>query len=249
MIVEKFDSKEAWRNGRLGCVTGSRLKDILPGRSGAIKKGRWELVAERLIGSAALNDEENAMARGTRLEQPAIERFAKETGKNVVWCDDDTIWRREDDKSISISPDGYIGKTQAVEVKCLNAASHIEARVTGKIPTNTAGYEEQAVQYFCVNDKLKTLYFVFYDPRFPVGLDFFYLTISRADVEEKVVEYLKEQREALKWVRDTVNTLTLYSPEEIQKSEEVRTELAIATSEDHKTALDRVHAGIMDRMV
>lgn len=241
MKVYQYEDREEWLNARLGKSTGSRLKDILPGRDNTIKKGRWELVAERLKGSVAINGNENAMDRGHRLEPEALERFAKETGKKV---DSSLVmWVREDDESIALSPDGVIGKTAAVEVKCLNGASHIEARVTGKIPKNTAGYEEQAVQYFCVNDDLKTLFFVFYDPDFPAGLDFFYLTITRKDVAEKVAEYLSEQREALKWVRATVNALTLYSPEEIKAAEEVREEL-LST---HKSDLERVYDGIKNR--
>lgn len=242
MKTIKFESREAWLNARLGKITGSRLKDVLPGKDGGIKKGRWQLVAERLIGSAAIDDDEKAMDRGTRLEPEALERFTKETGIKL-----DTslvMWEREDDSSVAISPDGFKGKTIGAEAKCLNAASHIEARVTNKIPKNTAGYEEQAIQYFIVNDKLKTLYFIFYDPRFPKGLDFFYLTINRKEIKKQVEEYLQEQREALKWARDIVNSLTMYSPEEIKKSEVVHKELIA----DHQSDLERVHAGMMSRL-
>lgn len=234
MKILKFKDREPWLNARLGKATGSRAKDILPGRNGETKKGRWELVAERLIGSAALNDDENPMARGNRLESEALERFRKETGKKV----DSSLlmWLRDDDESIALSPDGVIGKTAAVEVKCLNAASHIEARVTGKIPKNTAGYDEQAIQYFVVNESLKKLYFVFYDPRFPAGLDFFYLTLTRKEKQEQIASQLAEIRDALKWVRDTVNNLTLYSPEDIQAMQQVHEEL----TSQHSSDMDRV---------
>lgn len=242
MTERRFESREEWMNWRLGKITGSRLKDILPGRNGEVKKGRWEMVAERLIGSAALAEDEKPMDRGTRLEPEALERFAKETGKKL---DTSLIsWAREDDESIAISPDAVIGNKEAVEVKCLNAASHIEARVTNRIPKNTAGYEEQADQYFCVNDKLKTLYFVFYDPRFPSGLDFFYLTIHRKDREEQIASYLSEQREALKWVRDTVNKLTLYSPEEIKAMENVQKELLANAATEHKSDMEKIRSTI-----
>lgn len=241
MKVLKFDEREAWFNARLGKVTGSRLKDVLPDRYGGRKKGFYELVAERLIGSAAINDDENAMARGNRLEPEALRRFVEETGKKV-----DTsllLWMRDDDESIALSPDGQIGKVAAVEVKCLNAASHVEAKITGKIPKNTAGYEEQAMQYFCVNEKLRTLFFVFYDPRFPAPLDFFYLELHRKDYAEKVEVYLTQQKEVLKDVRDAVNMLTMYSPEEIAAVQQVKEELL----SDHKTELEAVFAGMKDR--
>lgn len=243
MKVYKFDSKEAWLNARLGKALGSRAKKVLPDRYGHMTKGAWELVAERLIGSAAIEEEERAMDRGTRLEPVAIERFMKETGKKV----DSSLlmWVRDDDESIGVSPDGVIGKTEAVEVKCLNAASHIEAKVTGKIPKNVLGYEEQALQYFCTNDKLKTLFFVFYDPRFPTGLDFFYIEMTRKAMKEDIVDQLQKERDVLKWVRDTVNALTFYSPDEIQKAEEVKKELL----SEHASDLERVHAGMKDRIL
>jgi hypothetical protein len=103
---------------------------------------------------------------------------------------------RDDNEDIAYSPDGFIGKTETItetiEAKCLNSASHIEALLTGKIPNE---YEEQTIQPFIVNDKLKKLHFVFYDPRMPK--DFFYFTINRKDVKDKVQEYFEIEKQAL----------------------------------------------------
>ena len=46
-----------------------------------------------------------------------------------------------------------------------------------------------------MNEELKTLYFVFFDPRCPK--DMFYLTLKRADLEDKITEYLELERSAL----------------------------------------------------
>ena len=241
MKTYSFGSREEWLNFKSGKISGSRLNAALPDRYGKPKKMFWQLVAERLIGSAAINDDEAAMDRGNRLEPEAIERFKQETKKKV----DNSLlaWVRDDDESIMLSPDGVIGKTEAVEVKCLNAASHAEALVTRQIPKNTAGYEEQAVQYFVVNDKLKTLYFVFYDPRFPSGLDFFYLTITRKDVQEDVDSYLAQERQILKEVRDIVNRLTMYSPEEVAAMQTVQKELLA----DHQEAIRKISVTIENK--
>lgn len=207
---------------------------------GARKIGSYQLVAESILGSAALAEEENQMERGTRLEPEAIERFRKETGKKVDASL--LLWMREDDERIASSPDGQIGKTAAVEAKCLSAARHVEAKLTGKIPKD---YEPQARQYFVVNEKLKTLYFVFFDPRFPTGLDFFYIELHRKDIQAEIDELIEYQRAEIKWVREQVNRLTLYSPEEIAQAEKVREELL----DEHKSDLERIHAGIMERSV
>lgn len=199
MKTLKFDNKEAWLAGRIGKITGSRLKDIVVKRGTGKKIGFYELIAERL-GIPA--DGENAMDRGTRLEAEAVEAFTKETGKEV----DSSlyIWTRDDDESIAISPDGVIGKTEALECKCLSSARHIEAFLTQEIPDE---YEFQKLQYFIVNDNLQTLYFAFYDPRL-LAKPFFYITVNRKDIEKEIEQYLNYQRETLAEVNTIVNQLT-----------------------------------------
>lgn len=199
MNTLKFESREDWLESRRGRITGSRLKDIIVRRGTGRKVGFYELIAERL-GVAA--DDENPMERGSRLEPEAMERFIKETGKKV-----DTslvIWTREENESIAVSPDGFIGKKEAVETKCLSSARHIEALITQKIPDE---YEMQAAQYFVVNDSLQTLYMVFYDPRILVK-DFFYIEIKRKDIEDSIKEYLEYQQKVIEEVNAIVNQLT-----------------------------------------
>lgn len=199
MKILKFEDREEWLGARLGKITGSRLKDIIVKRGNSRKIGFYELIAERLAIPA---DGENPMDRGTRLEAEAVARFEQETKKKV-----DTslvIWTRDDNESIAISPDGFIGKTEAVEAKCLASSRHIEAFLTQKVPSD---YEMQMMQYFIVNDKLKKLYFVFYDPRLQVK-DFFFLEIKRENIQEEIDEYLAYQKDILKEVDEIVNSLT-----------------------------------------
>jgi len=198
MKVLKFEDKETWLNARLGKITGSRLKDVIVLRGSEPKMAFYELIAERL----AVPDDENPMDRGMRLEPEAIERFAKETGKKV-----DTslvIWAREDNENIAISPDGVMGKTEAVEAKCLSSARHIEAYLKHKIPKDL---EMQTVQYFIVNDDLKKLHVVFYDPRMPAK-DYFTLVVERKDIEDKIEVYLADQVRTLEEVEVVVVKLS-----------------------------------------
>lgn len=197
MITKKYGSREEWLDGRRGKITGTRLKDVITLRGAGKKIGFYELIAERLAIPAT---DESAMERGQTLEPEAMERFVKETGKQV-----DTslvLWTREDNDNIAISPDGFIGETEAVEVKCLSSARHIEAYLTKEVPSD---YEFQVLQYFIVNEKLETLYLAFYDPRLTVK-DFFYLTVTRD--QEKVDKYLEEQRKVLAEVSEIVSELS-----------------------------------------
>lgn len=199
MKILKFDDRDEWLAARRGKITGSRLKDIVVKRGTGEKIGFYELIAERL-GLPA--DDENPMDRGNRLQEEAIERFEKVTGKKV----DSSLqlWVRDDDESIALSPDGVIKKgKEAVEIKCLGSARHIEAVVTGQIPSE---YEFQKLQYFITNDELEKLHFVFYDPRLKVQ-DFFVVEVKREDVKAEVEMYLAYQREKLAKVDEIVKRL------------------------------------------
>ena len=196
MITKVFDTQEEWLANRLGKITGSRLNDIVVKRGTNKKIGYYELIAEKL---GAVQDDENAMERGHRLEEEAIEKFIIDTKKEVHVGN--IMWLREDNNNIAISPDGVIGETEAVEVKCLSSARHIEALLTQEVPSE---FEMQALQYFIVNEKLETLYLVFYDPRLPVK-SYFYLTIVRN--QEEVDKYLEYQKQVLEEIENITKNL------------------------------------------
>lgn len=192
MKTLKFDDEQSWLSARRGRITGTRLGGLLSKRDKKPLKGFYELIAERV---AIPHDGESVLDRGKRLEDEALERFATETGEKV--SNELVLWCREDDENIALSPDGVVGTTKAVECKCLSSAAHIEAWLTKEVPSE---YEHQVLQYFIVNEKLQTLFFVFYDPRMP--RDFFYLTIPRASVQDKVDEYLALERDVLSRVAE-----------------------------------------------
>ena len=218
MKITTYENEQTWLDARRGRITGTRLKDLIVKRGTGYKLGFYEIIAERIAIPA---NDENVMDRGHRLEGDAVERFSTVTGKEV---DSSLImWLRDDNEAIAISPDGQIGETEAVEVKCLSSARHIEAWIKkyySKLPDPEAipdDYKEQALQYFIVNEKLKTLYFVFFDPR--MSKDFFYLTINRTDVwetvkdvlitvQDKVDEYLALEYERLVEIEKFENLLT-----------------------------------------
>lgn len=198
MKILTYKDEEAWLEGRKGRIGSSRLGNMFSKRDKKPLKGFYEVIAERI---ALPVPEENVMDRGHRLEEEAVRRFNEETGKEAVR--DLIIWTRDDNEYISASPDAAIGETEAVEVKCLNSASHIEAWLTREVPKE---YQEQSIQYFIVNEKLQTLYFCFYDPRMPK--DFFYITINRSDIEDQISEFLALQQQALAQIEDIISQLT-----------------------------------------
>lgn len=187
-----------WLEARKGKITGSKLKDLIVKRGTGEKIGFYQLIADRL----AIEDEsEDPMERGHSLQREALEQFTKSTNKAVY---ETGMWLSDDNENIACSPDGVINEYEAVEVKCLSASRHLQAFFTQEIP---AEYEYQALQYFIVNEKLKKLYFCFYDPRV-IAKPFFYIEIER-DVE-KVEEIKKYQLEKLLKIEEFIGKLVSF---------------------------------------
>jgi len=197
MKTISFADEKTWLEFRRGKITGTRLKDLVAKRSTKPKIGFYEIIAE----SVAIPVNENMMLRGKELEEFAIKEFAKKTKKEV--SNDLVIWQREDNEKIAISPDGVISKTEAVEVKCLGHARHLEALLTQVIPNE---YHYQVLQYFVVNDDLEKLYFVFYDPQ--VTKDLFWIEVTREELGDEIKECLELEVETLAKIEDIKNQLT-----------------------------------------
>lgn len=173
----------------------------------------YQLIADKIaIGTRYEYDEdgeiiqndEYMMDRGHRLEDEAADIFAERTGKNLVKAG---FCLRDDNDGIGNSPDRLIevkGKyPEALEIKCIKTAKHLQALIEQGIPDE---YYSQAMQYFVVNDDLQTLYFAFYDPRIPYECKFHWLIIKREDVQKRVEKYIKYEsvllEEVNKWVQE-----------------------------------------------
>lgn len=200
MKTYSFEDRESWLKFREGKITGSKLGDIIVKRGTGKKIGFYQLIAERI--AVEEDGNETPMDRGTRLESEAIEHFAGAIGKKIK--NDLVIWVSDIDPSIAYSPDGVISKSTVAEIKCLSSARHIQAYFEKKIPDD---YEEQYIQAFIVNEKLVTLYFVFYDPRVQ-AIPLHWIEVNREQIEDKIEAYLEYQKNVLKEVETLVNQLT-----------------------------------------
>lgn len=136
---------------------------------------------------------EDVRDRGHRLEDIAAQKFVEVTGKKVqtVGC-----WTHSEDDRIFNSPDREVvplkGKkiVEAVEIKCLSRARHLQAIVENIIPDE---FESQKVQYFVVNPDLQKLYFTFYDPRV-IARPFHVIEITRESLGNRPQEYFEFQK-------------------------------------------------------
>jgi len=156
-----------WHQLRKTNITGTVLKGIM-GTARARQEAIYEAIANRLTIGVDDDDYENPMERGTRLEPDAIAEFEFITGKSVEkvgFCESEEI------EGVAQSPDGYIKNTddtEAIEVKSMGGKNHIKLWLTNEVSDE---YEWQVVQYFVVNNNLKKLYFVGYNPQIPVASD------------------------------------------------------------------------------
>lgn len=199
-IVNKEQGSDEWLEYRKGKISGTMLGNLYSKR-GTRKIGFYELIAESL---ALEPDDENRMERGLRLEDEAIKMFqvgSGETVERVGICVHDKY------PDIINSPDGLIkskGKyTEAIEIKCLSPARHLQAVIENKVPSE---YESQMLQYFIVNPDLETLYFIFYDPRIE-STPMHIIEVHRDDLGDKPDEYLQFQLEQLREVKEIIERL------------------------------------------
>ena len=168
------------------------------------KQGFYDLIAEYL---AVDPDGENAMDRGLRLEPEVRDWFAKTYKKDVVEVG---ICMSEVDDRIYNSPDGLIRKnpkskkfTEALEIKCLAPARHLQAVIEKKIPEE---YWSQMMQYFVVNEDLQKLWWVFHDPRITT-IPYYVLEITRDSLGDWPQRLLEFQVAQLKRIDEIIEEL------------------------------------------
>lgn len=137
----------------------------------------------------------------------ALNEFEEHTG--IKMDTDCGVWISDESDFLTISPDGAEvtrKKTPevAAEVKCLKSGLHLQAYFEQKIPTD---YVDQSLMYFIVNEKLKVLYFIFYDPRIP-SKPLHWIEVNRAEVKDDIDLYKAQLLDKIKRMDEMINKLT-----------------------------------------
>lgn len=161
-IIDLIQGSPEWEKARLGKISGTRIGDAMgtPAKQETLIN---ELIAEKLTDEKKENYVNLTMAKGIEAEEFAIKEYEEKTGEiteQIGLCvSDEFDW-------LVNSPDRLIkikGKyVKAVEVKCPNTDTLIGYIRKGEVPKD---YLPQIMSYFLVNDDLKELDFVCYDPR------------------------------------------------------------------------------------
>ena len=179
-----------WLAERAGKVTASMVSAVLakPETAG-YRDYQAQLVAEILTGKPQGSDYINAaMAFGTEMEPLARSAYEAETGfsvDEVGFCQHPTINRA------GASPDGLVGNSGLVEIKCPKVATHLAYLIAGVVPV---GYKNQMMwQMACT--RTDWCDFVSFRPDLPEHLQLFIVRFKRdpariIELEAAVVAFL-----------------------------------------------------------
>ena len=185
---------EDWFAARLGCVTASRVADVMARTKSGYGASRAnymaQLVCERLTGTREAGYVNAAMQRGTDLEPKARAMYELETGLDVTevgFIPHPTI------EGVGASPDGLVGSDGLVEIKVPNTATHI-ATLQGA-PIDDRYIKQMHLQMICTGRNWCD--FVSMDDRLPIEMQMHIRRVERdaelaEEITAEVTQFLTE---------------------------------------------------------
>lgn len=194
MTAALVQGTDEWLAARVGCITASRMADLM-----ARTKSGWgasranlaaELLCERLTGQAAPRFQNDAMRHGTEQEPFARQAYSERFGVDVFECG--FILHPEIARA-GASPDGLVGPDGLTEFKAPNSATHLETLTSGRVPERYL--LQMQFQMACTGRDWCD--FVSWDPRCPEHLRLFVQRVSRdhsliLELESEVVDLDRE---------------------------------------------------------
>lgn len=153
----------AWLADRAGCVTGSRMPDVLDfrkdGKPGAARvQYAKDILAERLTGESVRHYVNPAMQHGLDYEAEAKSLFEAESGLLVMPCG---FVHHPSIEYFGSTPDGLIERDAVLEVKCPTTATFMDWIIAGVVPEQ---HKPQMISQIACTGRRRA-HFVAYDPR------------------------------------------------------------------------------------
>lgn len=181
---------EEWFAARLGRVTASRVSDVMAKpTTAAYQNYQAQLLCERLTGQMTETFQSPAMQHGTETEPRARAMYELETGNTV----EETGFHQHPSMMAGASPDGLVGESGLLEIKCPQPATHLKTLRTGKIEPK---YQRQMIwQMICTGREWCD--FVSFSPAFPAELQLFckrfdYPPEQAEEITATVTQFLAE---------------------------------------------------------
>jgi len=188
-----------WHAARLGCVTASRVADVVAktksGYAAARQTYMGQLLSERLTGLPTETFQNAAMRWGVETEAAAVDAYEAATGietRAIGFLYHPSL------AYAGASPDRVIAPDGLLEVKCPTTATHIETLLKGEVP---ARYIIQ-MQWQMTCAGRDWCDFVSFDPRMPEAYALFIKRVARdpvhiASLEGEVARFLEEMEQTL----------------------------------------------------
>lgn len=196
-----------WHAARLGCVTASRVADVVAktksGYSAARQTYLGQLLSERLTGLATETFQNAAMRWGTDMEAFGVEAYEAATGLETFQVG---FLFHPNLAYAGASPDRLVAPDGLVEVKCPTTSTHIETLLKGEVPER---YQIQ-MQWQMACTGRAWCDFVSFDPRLPEAYQLFIQRVPRdADrieaLEQEVTIFLEELEAKLDALEEVSN--------------------------------------------
>lgn len=186
---------DEWLNLRLAVITASKYKDVLAGGKGLTRSAYMrQLAAEAITGMRTESFSNSAMEWGTEHEPQAKAMY------ELMQCEEveEIAFIKHDEINTGVSPDGLIGDTGLIEIKCPNTTTQIETVLNGKMPTK---HIPQVQGQLWVSER-EWCDFVSFDPRINGKSSFFCVRVSRDDeyinkLESAVIKFDSELQEMI----------------------------------------------------
>ena len=193
-----------WHAARLGCVTASRVADVVAktksGYSAARQTYLGQLLSERLTGLATETFQNAAMRWGTDMEAFWVEAYDASTCLETFQVG---FLLHPNLAYAGASPDRLVAPDGLVEVKCPTTSTHIETLLKGEVPER---YQIQ-MQWQMACTGRAWCDFVSFDPRLPEAYQLFIQRVPRdaeriVFFEQEVALFLEELEAKLDALED-----------------------------------------------
>lgn len=133
-VVECEQGSLEWLQARLGVPSASSYSKLITSAGKASAQSDVyinQLVAERITGEPSFFQVTDPMQRGMDLEPDARISYEMESGRLV----EQVGFLKHDTLEAGASPDGLIGDTGGLEIKCPSPHTHVEYLRSGRLPT------------------------------------------------------------------------------------------------------------------
>jgi putative phage-type endonuclease len=185
VIVDCIQGSEEWFAERVGRPSASRFSEIITTTGQPSKQAEkylHELAGERVVGFKAETYINANMARGIEMEAEARQLYELMSGVEVEQVG---ICYQDEERKYGASPDGLVGESGLLEIKCPTLHVSVKYLLAGSLPTD---YFQQVQGQLFVTGREWVDFMSYYPGLKPM--------VVRVQRDEKFIAALKNELDA-----------------------------------------------------